>query len=168
MIRCSAVRVAAFRLGSWETTGSDSIQNRCILAPACLLGQKLQPGKVWGMSEECQEPGPDGPQGGSPGSGGYSGALGSGQCSHPTTPAPWSLPRWRAYAAAGVLCYINLLNYMNWFIIAGEEGDRHPGQPLPIHPLAALPPWWPPVQQAFFLWGISLCPANLVSQPSLN
>lgn len=23
--------------------------------------------------------------------------------------------------AAAVLCYINLLNYMNWFIIAGEE-----------------------------------------------
>ncbi|KAG5203592.1 hypothetical protein JEQ12_003175 [Ovis aries] len=34
-------------------------------------------------------------------------------------PAPWSLPRWRAYVAAAVLCYINLLNYMNWFIIAG-------------------------------------------------
>ncbi|XP_024895948.1 protein spinster homolog 3 isoform X2 [Pteropus alecto] len=34
-------------------------------------------------------------------------------------PAPWSLPRWRAYLAAAVLCYINLLNYMNWFIIAG-------------------------------------------------
>lgn len=37
-------------------------------------------------------------------------------------PAPWSLPRWRAYVAAAVLCYTNLLNYMNWFIIAGEEG----------------------------------------------
>ncbi|XP_015994289.1 protein spinster homolog 3 isoform X2 [Rousettus aegyptiacus] len=34
-------------------------------------------------------------------------------------PDPWSLPRWRAYVAAAVLCYINLLNYMNWFIIAG-------------------------------------------------
>ncbi|KAF6097347.1 putative sphingolipid transporter 3 (putative) [Phyllostomus discolor] len=71
------------------------------------------------MSGECQEPGPQGLQGGFPGSGGHSGALGSGQCPHPTTPVPWSLPRWRAYVAAGVLCYTNLLNYMNWFIIAG-------------------------------------------------
>ncbi|ELV12011.1 Protein spinster like protein 3 [Tupaia chinensis] len=34
-------------------------------------------------------------------------------------PVAWSLPRWRAVVAATVLCYINLLNYMNWFIIAG-------------------------------------------------
>ncbi|XP_006899858.1 PREDICTED: protein spinster homolog 3 [Elephantulus edwardii] len=47
------------------------------------------------------------------------GTLASGQHSPVTTPAPWGLPRWRAYIAAAVLCYINLLNYMNWFIIAG-------------------------------------------------
>nr|XP_011723536.1 protein spinster homolog 3 isoform X4 [Macaca nemestrina] len=64
-----------------------------------------------GMSAECPEPGPGGAQGQSPGPG--------RQCPPPITPAPWSLPRWRAYVAAAVLCYINLLNYMNWFIIAG-------------------------------------------------
>nr|XP_008008106.1 protein spinster homolog 3 isoform X3 [Chlorocebus sabaeus] len=64
-----------------------------------------------GMSAECPEPGPGGPQGQ---------CLGPGrQCPPPITPAPWSLPRWRAYVAAAMLCYINLLNYMNWFIIAG-------------------------------------------------
>ncbi|XP_060060160.1 protein spinster homolog 3 isoform X2 [Erinaceus europaeus] len=61
------------------------------------------------MSVECSEPNP----------GGLSGASGSDQCSLLTTSASWSLPRWRAYVAAAVLCYINLLNYMNWFIIAG-------------------------------------------------
>ncbi|XP_023386136.1 protein spinster homolog 3 [Pteropus vampyrus] len=71
------------------------------------------------MSAECWDPGPDGPQGWSLGSGGHSGASGSSQCPPLTMPAPWSLPRWRAYLAAAVLCYINLLNYMNWFIIAG-------------------------------------------------
>ncbi|KAI5941037.1 Protein spinster3 [Manis javanica] len=71
------------------------------------------------MSAECREPGPEGPQGRCPGPGGPSGAWGSGQCPTQTAPAPWSLPRWRAYMAAAVLCYINLLNYMNWFIIAG-------------------------------------------------
>lgn len=126
--------------------------------------------KVQGMSGECQEPGPEGPQGGSPGSGGHSGALGSGHCPHPTTPAPWSLPRWRAYVAAGVLCYTNLLNYMNWFIIAGEEGDRHPRQPLPIHPLTALPPRWPSAQQAFCLQSTSLlsCQSHFLVQPKLG
>nr|XP_028691743.1 protein spinster homolog 3 isoform X2 [Macaca mulatta] len=64
-----------------------------------------------GMSAECPEPGPGGAEGQSPGPG--------RQCPPPITPAPWSLPRWRAYVAAAVLCYINLLNYMNWFIIAG-------------------------------------------------
>ncbi|XP_073874384.1 protein spinster homolog 3 isoform X7 [Macaca fascicularis] len=64
-----------------------------------------------GMSAECPEPGPGGAKGQSPGPG--------RQCPPPITPAPWSLPRWRAYVAAAVLCYINLLNYMNWFIIAG-------------------------------------------------
>lgn len=82
-------------------------------------------------------------------------------------PDPWSLPRWRAYVAAAVLCYINLLNYMNWFIIAGEEGDRHPGQPLPICPPGALPPagaacpWRPFIQQAFSSWSISLLSSSL-------
>ncbi|XP_039742367.1 protein spinster homolog 3 isoform X3 [Pteropus medius] len=71
------------------------------------------------MSAECWDPGPEGPQGWSLGSGGHSGASGSSQCPPLTMPAPWSLPRWRAYLAAAVLCYINLLNYMNWFIIAG-------------------------------------------------
>ncbi|XP_032473423.1 protein spinster homolog 3 isoform X8 [Phocoena sinus] len=71
------------------------------------------------MSAECGEPGPEGLQGWSPGPGGHSGAMGSGPCPSPSTPTPWSLPRWRAYVAAAVLCYINLLNYMNWFIIAG-------------------------------------------------
>ncbi|XP_016056397.1 PREDICTED: protein spinster homolog 3 [Miniopterus natalensis] len=71
------------------------------------------------MIEEGREPEPEGPQGSSPGSGWHSGAPASDQCPPPPTPAPWSLPRWRAYVAAAVLCYINLLNYMNWFIIAG-------------------------------------------------
>ena len=64
------------------------------------------------MSAECREPGP----------GGNSGASGSGACPPRSTSAPWRLPRWRAGAAAAVLCYVNLLNYMNWFIVAGEEG----------------------------------------------
>ncbi|XP_030655670.1 protein spinster homolog 3 isoform X2 [Nomascus leucogenys] len=81
-----------------------------------------------GMSAECPEPGPGGLQGQSPGPG--------RQCPPPITPAPWSLPRWRAYVAAAVLCYINLLNYMNWFIIAGvlldiqevfQISDNHAG-----------------------------------------
>uniref|UniRef100_A0A8C0DQW8 Sphingolipid transporter 3 (putative) n=1 Tax=Balaenoptera musculus TaxID=9771 RepID=A0A8C0DQW8_BALMU len=71
------------------------------------------------MSAECGEPGPEGLQGWSPGPGGHSEAMGSGPCPSPSTPTPWSLPRWRAYVAAAVLCYINLLNYMNWFIVAG-------------------------------------------------
>ncbi|XP_069459273.1 protein spinster homolog 3 isoform X2 [Ovis canadensis] len=53
-----------------------------------------------------QSPGPDGPSR-------------AADTDSPSMPAPWSLPRWRAYVAAAVLCYINLLNYMNWFIIAG-------------------------------------------------
>ncbi|TKC47272.1 hypothetical protein EI555_006459, partial [Monodon monoceros] len=76
-------------------------------------------GEAGGMSAECGEPGHEGLQGWSPGPGGHSGAMGSGPCPSPSTPTPWSLPRWRAYVAAAVLCYINLLNYMNWFIIAG-------------------------------------------------
>lgn len=114
------------------------------------------------MSAECGEPGPKGLQGWSPGPGGHSRAMGSGPCPSPSTPTPWSLPRWRAYVAAAVLCYINLLNYMNWFIIAGEEGDGHPGRHLPIYLLAALPPagavypQWASVQQTFFLCSTSL------------
>ncbi|XP_019269341.2 protein spinster homolog 3 isoform X4 [Panthera pardus] len=71
------------------------------------------------MSAECGEPGPEGPQGPSPGPGGLPGASGLGQCAPRTTSAPWSLPLWRAHAAAAVLCYVNLLNYMHWFIIPG-------------------------------------------------
>nr|XP_012634641.1 protein spinster homolog 3 isoform X1 [Microcebus murinus] len=70
------------------------------------------------MSTECPEPGPQGPQRQSPGPG-WQGASAVGRCPPVATPVPWSLPRWRAYVAAAVLCYINLLNYMNWFIIAG-------------------------------------------------
>uniref|UniRef100_A0A8D1MIG9 Major facilitator superfamily (MFS) profile domain-containing protein n=1 Tax=Sus scrofa TaxID=9823 RepID=A0A8D1MIG9_PIG len=68
---------------------------------------------------ESEKPGPEGPQGRSLGQGWHLGVRGSGEYSPPSSPAPWSLPRWRAYVAAAVLCYINLLNYMNWFIIAG-------------------------------------------------
>ncbi|XP_060503651.2 protein spinster homolog 3 isoform X4 [Panthera onca] len=71
------------------------------------------------MSAECGEPGPEGPQGPSPGPGGLPGASGLGPCAPRTTSAPWSLPLWRAHAAAAVLCYVNLLNYMHWFIIPG-------------------------------------------------
>lgn len=63
------------------------------------------------MSAQCREPGP----------GGHPGASGAGPCPPGTVSAPWNLPRWRACLAVAVLCYINLLNYMNWFIIAGEE-----------------------------------------------
>ncbi|PNI37408.1 SPNS3 isoform 2 [Pan troglodytes] len=81
-----------------------------------------------GMSAECSEPGPGGLQGQSPGPG--------RQCPPPIMPTSWSLPPWRAYVAAAVLCYINLLNYMNWFIIAGvlldiqevfQISDNHAG-----------------------------------------
>ncbi|XP_043759378.1 protein spinster homolog 3 isoform X3 [Cervus elaphus] len=66
------------------------------------------------MSVEFRQP--EGLHGQSPGPGGHSRATDTGP---PSMPTPWSLPRWRAYVAAAVLCYINLLNYMNWFIIAG-------------------------------------------------
>ncbi|XP_008067283.1 protein spinster homolog 3 isoform X1 [Carlito syrichta] len=69
------------------------------------------------MSAECPEPGTEGLQGQSLGPGRQDGT--SGRCLPRLTPIPWSLPRWRAYVAAAVLCYVNLLNYMNWFIIAG-------------------------------------------------
>ncbi|XP_006863537.1 PREDICTED: protein spinster homolog 3 [Chrysochloris asiatica] len=59
------------------------------------------------------------PESGSEGRGQHYGAVASEQRSSLTGHTPWSLPRWRAYVAAAVLCYINLLNYMNWFIIAG-------------------------------------------------
>ncbi|XP_037665820.1 protein spinster homolog 3 isoform X2 [Choloepus didactylus] len=71
------------------------------------------------MATEGPELGPAGPPGGSPAPGRLYGALASDWVSPPATPAAWSLPRWRAYLAAAVLCYVNLLNYMNWFIIAG-------------------------------------------------
>uniref|UniRef100_G3U003 SPNS lysolipid transporter 3, sphingosine-1-phosphate (putative) n=1 Tax=Loxodonta africana TaxID=9785 RepID=G3U003_LOXAF len=71
-----------------------------------------QAGVAVGMSMGHSEPRPEG-------QGRHYGALASDQRSTATAPAPWSLPRRRAYVAAAVLCYINLLNYMNWFIIAG-------------------------------------------------
>ena len=78
------------------------------------------------MSVEFRQP--EGLHGQSPGPGGPSRAT---DTDPPSLPAPWSLPRWRAYVAAAVLCYINLLNYMNWFIIAGEAGAGQAGQHLP-------------------------------------
>lgn len=83
------------------------------------------------MSVEFRQP--EGLHGQSPGPGGPSRAT---DTDPPSLPAPWSLPRWRAYVAAAMLCYINLLNYMNWFIIAGEAGAGQAGQHLP--PAAAV------------------------------
>uniref|UniRef100_A0A8C6RJW4 SPNS lysolipid transporter 3, sphingosine-1-phosphate (putative) n=2 Tax=Nannospalax galili TaxID=1026970 RepID=A0A8C6RJW4_NANGA len=71
------------------------------------------------MSTEHHSPLAGGLQSQSRRPGGQYGALASGQCPPPSTPMPWSLPRRRVYLAAAVLCYINLLNYMNWFIIPG-------------------------------------------------
>ncbi|EDL12688.1 RIKEN cDNA 9830002I17, isoform CRA_b [Mus musculus] len=71
------------------------------------------------MSTECLKPQTGGPQSQGLSQGGQYGALASGTCLPPSTPVSWSLPRWRAYLAAAVLCYVNLLNYMNWFIIPG-------------------------------------------------
>ncbi|KAF5911742.1 hypothetical protein HPG69_015720, partial [Diceros bicornis minor] len=120
VIRCQAVKAAALRLRGWEPTGSElSVQSPCVFASALVLGQQLQAGEGAGMSAERRVPGAEGPQGRSPGPGGCSGPSGSGQCPPSAMPAPWILPRWRANVAAAVLCYINLLNYMNWFIIAG-------------------------------------------------
>lgn len=88
------------------------------------------------MSAERREP-----RGPSPGPGGRPGASGSGQGPPRTTSAPCSLPPWRARAAAAVLCYINLLNYMNWFIIAGEEGGpQATARPRPQNRLLPEPP----------------------------
>ncbi|ERE68811.1 putative protein spinster [Cricetulus griseus] len=72
-----------------------------------------------GMATECIDPWTGGPQSQALSPDGQYGALASGRCVPPSTSASWSLPRWRAYLAAAVLCYINLLNYMNWFIIPG-------------------------------------------------
>ncbi|XP_012915845.1 protein spinster homolog 3 isoform X9 [Mustela putorius furo] len=47
------------------------------------------------------------------------GASGEGAWAPRMVSSPWSLSRGRARVAAAVLCYINLLNYMNWFIVAG-------------------------------------------------
>lgn len=107
----------------------------CCFVLVPVSGQELQAGMAGGMSAECPEPGPGGPQGQ---------CLGPGrQCPPPITPAPWSLPRWRAYVAAAMLCYINLLNYMNWFIIAGEEGTATLGSTCcsARQPGAADPQW---------------------------
>ena len=108
------------------------------------------------MSAECGEPGPEGPQGPSPGPGGLPGASGLGQCAPRTTSAPWSLPLWRAHAAAAVLCYVNLLNYMHWFIIPGEGGEGVPGCTC-CHSWLPATCWRcgrtaPTVQQTVFSW----------------
>ncbi|XP_029783701.1 protein spinster homolog 3 isoform X3 [Suricata suricatta] len=66
------------------------------------------------MSAEGREP-----QELAQGPGGHPGASRSGRRPPRPPSAPWRLPPWRARAAAAVLCYINLLNYMNWFIVAG-------------------------------------------------
>lgn len=105
------------------------------------------------MSVEFRQP--EGLHGQSPGPGGPSRAT---DTDPPSLPAPWSLPRWRAYVAAAVLCYINLLNYMNWFIIAGEAGAGQAGQHLP--PAGAVCPQWPSMQQTF-----SLCSTSLLFSP---
>ncbi|XP_058532010.1 protein spinster homolog 3 [Ochotona princeps] len=85
------------------------------------------------MSAEWPKSGPEGLQGQSLGPGRSQGPSAAGQ--GPLT-APWSVPPWRAYTAAAVLCYINLLNYTNWFVIAGvlldvqetfQIGDSHAG-----------------------------------------
>ncbi|XP_032178619.1 protein spinster homolog 3 isoform X5 [Mustela erminea] len=72
-------------------------------------GTGTQAGMAGGMSAESRVPRP-GRQPGASGEGAWAPRMVSG---------PWSLSRGRARAAAAVLCYINLLNYMNWFIVAG-------------------------------------------------
>uniref|UniRef100_A0A8C7BK86 SPNS lysolipid transporter 3, sphingosine-1-phosphate (putative) n=3 Tax=Neovison vison TaxID=452646 RepID=A0A8C7BK86_NEOVI len=62
-----------------------------------------------GMSEESRVPRP----------GRQPGASGTGAWAPRTVSGPWSLSHGRARVAAAVLCYVNLLNYMNWFIVAG-------------------------------------------------
>ncbi|XP_064438142.1 protein spinster homolog 3 isoform X2 [Mirounga angustirostris] len=79
------------------------------LCPGSHPGTGARAGEAGAMSAECWEPGP----------GGHPWASGAGLCPPGTASAPWNLPRWWAWLAAAVLCYINLLNYMNWFIIAG-------------------------------------------------
>ncbi|XP_051036046.1 protein spinster homolog 3 isoform X3 [Phodopus roborovskii] len=88
------------------------------LCSAPILTQKLQLARL-GMATECTDPWIGGPQSQALSPDGQYGALASGRCVPSSTSASWSLPRWRAYLAAAVLCYINLLNYMNWFIIPG-------------------------------------------------
>ncbi|XP_025776032.1 protein spinster homolog 3-like [Puma concolor] len=100
-------------------TSPEQVVASCTVLLGLLAWPELQAGEAGGMSAECGEPGPEGPQGPSPGPGGLPGASGLGQCPPRTTSTPWSLPLWRAHAAAAVLCYVNLLNYMHWFIIPG-------------------------------------------------
>ncbi|XP_076792497.1 protein spinster homolog 3 isoform X4 [Arvicanthis niloticus] len=88
------------------------------LCSAPILTEKLQLALL-GMFTERIKPQTGGPQSQSLSPAGQYGALASGTRLPSSTSASWSLPRWRAYLAAGVLCYINLLNYMNWFIIPG-------------------------------------------------
>lgn len=97
------------------------------LCSAPILARRLQL-SLLGMSTECIDPWTGRPQSQTQSLGGGYGALASGGCLPPPTSASWNLPRWRASLAAAVLCYINLLNYMNWFIIPGEQGRGDPGQ----------------------------------------
>lgn len=90
------------------------------------------------MPTECVDPLTGGPQSQTLSPGGQYGAVASGGCLPPSMSASWSLPRWRAYLAAAVLCYTNLLNYMNWFIIPGEEGRGGLGQCLQVSPLCKI------------------------------
>lgn len=112
------------------------------LAP--ILTEKLQLALL-GMFTERIKPQTGGPQSQSLSPAGQYGALASGTRLPSSTSASWSLPRWRAYLAAGVLCYINLLNYMNWFIIPGEDGRGTLGQYLQLSPFyksTTVCPWW--------------------------
>ncbi|XP_040605025.1 protein spinster homolog 3 isoform X3 [Mesocricetus auratus] len=88
------------------------------LCSAPVLTQRLQLALL-GMATECTDPCMGGTQSQALNPDGHYGALASGRCVPSSASASWSLPRWRAYLAAAVLCYINLLNYMNWFIIPG-------------------------------------------------
>lgn len=121
-----------------------------------VLTEKLQLALL-GMSTEYIKPQTGGLQSLSPS--GHYGALASGTCLPPSTPASWSLPHWRAYLAAAVLCYINLLNYMNWFIIPGEDGRGSLGQylqPPPFYNPTTLYPWRPSSKHTFLSRNTSL------------
>lgn len=128
------------------------------LCSAPVLARRLQL-SLLGMSTECIDPWTGGPQSQTQSPGGGYGTLASGGCLPPPTSASWNLPRWRASLAAAVLCYINLLNYMNWFIIPGKQGRGDPGQDLQVPPPykpMTVHPSWPSSQHPSFSWSTSL------------